>query len=68
MNKTRLKEEVDTDKVLNVLYKNLKKFSKEQARTIRKLSRGQDIGEDLYNRLVGTKIGKQGFDAFLGEL
>ena len=63
-----LKEEVDVDKVVGVLYKNLNKFSKEQARIIKKLSRRQDIDQDLYDRLVVTKIGKQCFDAFLGVL
>ena len=63
-----LKEEVDVDKVIGVLYKNLKKFSKEQDRTIKKLSRGQDIDQDLYDKLVVTPISKKCFRAFLGEL
>ena len=63
-----LKEEVDVDKVISILYKNLKKFSKEQDRTIKKLSRGQDIDEDLYDALVGTAVSKKCFRAFLGEL
>ena len=63
-----LKEEVDVDKVISILYKNLKKFSKEQDRTIKKLSRGQDIDQDLYDKLVVTPISKKCFRAFLGEL
>ena len=63
-----VKEQVDADKVISVLYKKVKKFSKEQDRTIKKLSRGQDIDQDLYDKLVVTKISKHCFDAFLGEL
>jgi hypothetical protein len=52
------------------LYKNLKKFSKEQDRTIKKLSRGQDIDEDIYERLINSKITrmKAPFRAFIGQL
>ena len=65
-----LKEEVDVDKVISILYKNLKKFSKEQDRTIKKLSRGQDIDEDIYERLINSKITrmKAPFRAFIGQL
>ena len=63
-----LKEEGDVDKVVGVLYKNLNKFSKEQARIIKKLSRGQDIDQDLYDALAGTTVSKKCFRAFLGEL
>ena len=63
-----LKEEVDVDKVISILYKNLKKFSNEQERTIKKLSRGQDIDQDLYDALAGTTFSKTCIRAFLGKL
>tara|TARA_Y100000310_G_scaffold338929_1_gene430012 strand:+ start:743 stop:997 length:255 start_codon:yes stop_codon:yes gene_type:complete len=63
-----LKEKVDVDKVISILYKNLKKFSNEQERTIKKLSRGQDIDQDLYDALAGTTFSKTCIRAFLGKL
>lgn len=66
-----LKEEVDVDKVISVLYKNLKKFNKEQARIIEKFSKGnEDIDEDIYERLINSKITrmKAPFRAFIGQL
>ena len=66
-----LKEEVDVDKVIGVLYKNLKKFNKEQARIIEKFSKGnEDLSEDIYERLINSRITrmKAPFRAFIGEL
>ena len=66
-----LKEEVDVDKVISVLYKNLKKFSKEQARVIEKFSKGnEDLSEDIYERLINSRITrmKAPFRAFIGQL
>ena len=66
-----LKEEVDVDKVISVLYKNLKKFNKEQARVIEKFSKGnEDLSEDIYERLINSKItrAKFPFRAFIGQL
>jgi polyhydroxyalkanoate synthesis regulator protein len=71
-----LKEEVDVndvDKVISVLYKNLKKFSKEQARIVEKFSKkygDEYLGEDIYERLVGSSISrsKAPLRAFIGDL
>jgi len=66
-----LKEEVDVDKVIDVLYKNLKKFNTEQSRVIEKFSKGnEDLSEDIYERLINSRITrmKAPFRAFIGEL
>ncbi len=66
-----LKEEVDVDKVIDVLYKNLKKFNKEQSRVIEKFSKGnEDLSEDIYERLINSRITrmKAPFRAFIGQL
>ena len=68
-----LKEEVDVDKVISILYKNLKKFSKEQARIVEKFSKkygDEYLGEDIYERLVGSSISrsKAPLRAFIGDL
>ena len=63
-----LKEDINTTGIVKTLYKNLKKFSKEQDRIIRKLAKGQDIYQELHDELSGTKITHNCYEAFLGEL
>jgi hypothetical protein len=63
-----MKEDINTTGIVKTLYKNLKKFSKEQDRMIRKLAKGQNISQELHDELSGTKITRDCYEAFLGEL